>query len=172
MFNSNDLSQESLCLTHLLLCESRKVIRVTKLTHPAQATLLAKQWKKEQASRCCTTDVWLHQFVNQLYNNQKRGKLVFSTACYSHCQPNRQGEAVLGLVGARDRGVRHGGVETRRDFHEAIGGGLADDRQPAPLEPGYLKCILKTFFLAQIPLFHEQSLAKVSSFSSFLLLYS
>ena len=74
MFNSNDLSQESLCLTHLLLCESRKVIRVTKLTHPAQATLLAKQWKKEQASRCCTTDIWLRQFVNQ---QPKNGKTCF-----------------------------------------------------------------------------------------------
>ena len=29
-----------------------------------------KQWKKDQASQCCTTDVCLHQAVNQLYNNQ------------------------------------------------------------------------------------------------------
>ena len=41
-----------------------------------------KQWIKEQASRCCTADVCLHQSVNQLYNNQKMAKLVlFSAAC-------------------------------------------------------------------------------------------
>ena len=41
-----------------------------------------KQWIKEQASRCCTADVCLHQSVNHLYNNQKMAKLVlFSAAC-------------------------------------------------------------------------------------------
>ena len=41
-----------------------------------------KQWKKEQASRCCTADVCLFQFVNQLSVQQpKMAKLVlFSTA--------------------------------------------------------------------------------------------
>ena len=39
------------------------------------------QWKKEQASRCCTADVCLCQSANKLYNNQKMAKLVlFSTA--------------------------------------------------------------------------------------------
>ena len=36
-----------------------------------------KEWKKEQASRCCTTDVCLCQSVNQLHNNQKRPNLFF-----------------------------------------------------------------------------------------------
>ena len=35
------------------------------------AYVFFKQWKKEQASRCCTADVWLNQSQNQLYNNQK-----------------------------------------------------------------------------------------------------
>ena len=44
-----------------------------------------KQWRKEQAIRCCTADVCLRQSVNQLYNNNKMAKLVlFSTACTSH----------------------------------------------------------------------------------------
>ena len=34
-----------------------------------------KQWKKEQASCCCTADVCLRQSVNQLYNNKKMAKL-------------------------------------------------------------------------------------------------
>ena len=43
--------------------------------------MIDKQWKKVQASRCCTADVCLHQYVNQLYNNKKMTKLVlFSTA--------------------------------------------------------------------------------------------
>ena len=29
--------------------------------------VIAKQWKKEQVSRCCTADVCLHQSVNQLF---------------------------------------------------------------------------------------------------------
>ena len=36
--------------------------------------------EKEQASRCCTADaadVYLHQSVNQLYNNHKMAKLFF-----------------------------------------------------------------------------------------------
>ena len=37
----------------------------------------SKQWKKEQASRCCTAHVCLRQSVNQLYNNQKRPNLFF-----------------------------------------------------------------------------------------------
>ena len=34
-------------------------------------------------SRCCTADVYVHQSVNQLYNNNKMPKevLLFSTAC-------------------------------------------------------------------------------------------
>ena len=43
------------------------------------------QWKKEQASRCCTADLCLHHSVNQL-SNQKMAKLVlFSTnSCLRH----------------------------------------------------------------------------------------
>ena len=36
-----------------------------------------KQWKKEQASGCCTADVCLCPPVNQLYNSQKRPNLFF-----------------------------------------------------------------------------------------------
>ena len=37
-----------------------------------------KQWKKEQASRCCTAYVCLRQSVNKLYNNKKKWpNLVF-----------------------------------------------------------------------------------------------
>ena len=44
--------------------------------------VLIKQWKKEQASHCCTADVCLCQSVNQLYNEQEMAKLVLlSTAC-------------------------------------------------------------------------------------------
>ena len=40
-----------------------------------------KEWKKEQASCCCTAYVCLGQSVNQLYNNQKMAKVVlFSIA--------------------------------------------------------------------------------------------
>ena len=39
--------------------------------------IMCKQWKKEQARRCCTTDVCLHQSVNQLYNNKKWPNLFF-----------------------------------------------------------------------------------------------
>ena len=43
--------------------------------------VVSKQWKKEQASRCCTADVCLHQSVNQLHNHNKMAKLIlFSTA--------------------------------------------------------------------------------------------
>ena len=35
--------------------------------------IVIKQWKKEQASWCCTDD----QYVNQLYNNQKWPNLFF-----------------------------------------------------------------------------------------------
>ena len=53
-----------------------------KLTSHRAAWLVCKQWKKEQAIRCCTADVFLCQSVNQLYNNHKMTKLVlFSTAC-------------------------------------------------------------------------------------------
>ena len=46
------------------------------------SSLTIKQWKKEQASHCCTADVCLRQSVNQLYNDKKMAKLVpFSTAC-------------------------------------------------------------------------------------------
>ena len=42
---------------------------------------MAKHWKIEPASHCCTADVCLRQSVNQLYNNQKITKLVlFFTA--------------------------------------------------------------------------------------------
>ena len=42
---------------------------------------IGKQWKKEQASRCCTADVCLRQSMNQLYTKQHMAKLVlFSTA--------------------------------------------------------------------------------------------
>ena len=44
--------------------------------------LVSKQWKKEQASRCCTADVCLCQSLNQPCNNNKMAKHVcFSTAC-------------------------------------------------------------------------------------------
>ena len=49
-------------------CKSHKY-----LTNPANA----KQWKKEQVSRCCTADVCLCQSVNQLYNNQTLPNLLF-----------------------------------------------------------------------------------------------
>ena len=38
--------------------------------------LLIKQWKKEQASHCCTPGVCLCQSVNKLCNNQKMARLV------------------------------------------------------------------------------------------------
>ena len=53
--------------------------------HPSRPQRhLSMQWKKEQASRCCTAYVCLRQTVNQLYNNQKMAKLVlFASACIS-----------------------------------------------------------------------------------------
>ena len=51
-----------------------------------EKSLIGKQWKKEQGSRCCTADVCLRQSVNQLYNNQRMTKVVlFSTACLLAC---------------------------------------------------------------------------------------
>ena len=41
-----------------------------------EESLIGKQWKKEQGSRCCTADVCLRQSVNQLYNNQRMTKVV------------------------------------------------------------------------------------------------
>ena len=41
------------------------------------SNVLIKQWKKEQASRCCTADVCLCQSVNQRYNNKKLTNLFF-----------------------------------------------------------------------------------------------
>ena len=40
--------------------------------------MIDKQWEKEQASRCCIADAYLCQSENQLYNNPKMAKLVFS----------------------------------------------------------------------------------------------
>ena len=39
--------------------------------------VITKQWKKEQASRCCTGDVCMRQSVNQLYNDQKSPNVFF-----------------------------------------------------------------------------------------------
>ena len=58
---------------------------------PAQGTMMGislssvfgRQWKKEQASRCYTADVYLCQSVNQLYNNQKMVKLALFSAVWS-----------------------------------------------------------------------------------------
>ena len=41
---------------------------------------MIKQWKKEQASHCCTAEVCLRQSVNQLYN-KKNGQ----TCSFFHC---------------------------------------------------------------------------------------
>ena len=44
-------------------------------------SLLSKQWKKEQASRCCRADVCRRQSVNQLYNKQTNSQ----TCSFFHC---------------------------------------------------------------------------------------
>ena len=51
-----------------------------RTTRPRESPI--RQWEKEKVSHCCTTDVCLHQFMNQLYNNQNMAQLVlFPTAC-------------------------------------------------------------------------------------------
>jgi len=53
--------------------------------------------KKEQKSRCCTADVFLGQYVNQLYSNKKWPNLFFfSTACsYPTLSPEIQLKSTL-----------------------------------------------------------------------------
>ena len=77
---------------------------------------MRKQWKKEQASCCCTGDVCLRQSLNQLYNNNKMAKLVlFSTAWQSLTHrwwldawvpPRRASWASLGWPPRRGRAAR------------------------------------------------------------------
>ena len=79
-----------------LKSEAANHARSLHLLHKFEMTrkpVPSMQWKTEQANRCCTADVCLHQSVNQLYNNQEMAKLVlFSTACRerSHSQPGKR----------------------------------------------------------------------------------
>ena len=73
---------------------------------------MIKQWKKEQASHCCTAEVCLRQSVNQLYN-KKNGQ----TCSFFHC---------LSMMQKMDQTITTGVHETTK------GSGLSSARCPHP----------------------------------------